>query len=52
MSGLVPGIHVFLFAVVVGYFYFGWKVLGGTIWQRIFGRGRWTRTRFPRLDDN
>ena len=25
-----------LIAVVVLYFYLGWKVLGGTIWQRIF----------------
>lgn len=26
-----------LLALIIGYFYFGWKVLGGTIWQRIFG---------------
>jgi hypothetical protein len=26
-----------LLAVVVLYFYLGWKVVGGTIWQRIFG---------------
>ena len=26
-----------LFAMIVAYFYIGWKVLGGTIWQRIFG---------------
>lgn len=26
-----------LFAAFVAYFYFGWKVLGGTIWQRVFG---------------
>jgi len=26
-----------LFALIVAYFYFGWKVLGGTIWQRVFG---------------
>jgi hypothetical protein len=24
-----------LFALVVAYFYFGWKKFGGTIWQRI-----------------
>ena len=26
-----------LFALIVLYFYLGWKVVGGTIWQRIFG---------------
>jgi len=26
-----------LFAVIFAYFYLGWKVLGGTIWQRAFG---------------
>lgn len=26
-----------LFMLVILYFYFGWKVLGGTIWQRVFG---------------
>ena len=26
-----------LFAMIVAYFYIGWKVSGGTIWQRIFG---------------
>jgi len=26
-----------LIAVVVLYFYLGWKVLGGTLWQRVFG---------------
>jgi hypothetical protein len=26
-----------LFALLVLYFYLGWKVVGGTIWQRIFG---------------
>ncbi len=26
-----------LFAVVVLYFYLGWKRLGGTIWQRLLG---------------
>lgn len=26
-----------LFAVIILYFYFGWKVLGGTVWQRILG---------------
>jgi hypothetical protein len=26
-----------LFAVIFLYFYVGWKVLGGTIWQRVFG---------------
>lgn len=26
-----------LLAAVVLYFYLGWKVVGGTIWQRIFG---------------
>ena len=26
-----------LLAVIVLYFYLGWKVVGGTIWQRIFG---------------
>ena len=25
-----------LFAVIVLYFYVGWKVLGGTLWQRVF----------------
>jgi hypothetical protein len=25
-----------LLVVIVLYFYLGWKVLGGTIWQRIF----------------
>ena len=25
-----------LFAVVILYFYLGWKVVGGTLWQRIF----------------
>jgi hypothetical protein len=25
-----------LLAVVVLYFYLGWKVVGGTIWQRVF----------------
>ena len=25
-----------LFALIVAYFYLGWKKLGGTIWQRIF----------------
>ena len=25
-----------LLVLIVAYFYFGWKVLGGTIWQRIF----------------
>jgi hypothetical protein len=25
-----------LFVVIILYFYLGWKVLGGTIWQRIF----------------
>jgi hypothetical protein len=25
-----------LFAMIVAYFYIGWKVLGGTLWQRIF----------------
>ena len=24
-----------LFAVIILYFYLGWKVLGGTIWQRL-----------------
>jgi hypothetical protein len=26
-----------LFVVIVLYFYLGWKVLGGTLWQRILG---------------
>jgi hypothetical protein len=26
-----------LFITIVAYFYVGWKVLDGTIWQRIFG---------------
>ncbi|MGF6309020.1 hypothetical protein ABIB82_002927 [Bradyrhizobium sp. i1.8.4] len=26
-----------LFALIVAYFYLGWKVLGGTLWQRILG---------------
>lgn len=26
-----------LFAGIILYFYFGWKVLGGTLWQRILG---------------
>jgi hypothetical protein len=26
-----------LFAVIVLYFYLGWKVVGGTFWQRILG---------------
>ena len=26
-----------LLAALIAYFYFGWKVLGGTIWQRILG---------------
>jgi hypothetical protein len=26
-----------LLALIVLYFYLGWKVVGGTIWQRIFG---------------
>jgi hypothetical protein len=26
-----------LLAVIVLYFYLGWKVVGGTIWQRVFG---------------
>jgi hypothetical protein len=26
-----------LFALIVMYFYLGWKVVGGTIWQRVFG---------------
>ena len=26
-----------LFPMMVAYFYIGWKVLGGTLWQRIFG---------------
>lgn len=26
-----------LLALIVAYFYFGWKVVGGTIWQRILG---------------
>ena len=26
-----------LFGLIVLYFYLGWKVVGGTIWQRIFG---------------
>jgi uncharacterized RDD family membrane protein YckC len=26
-----------LFAVIIFYFYLGWKVVGGTLWQRILG---------------
>jgi hypothetical protein len=26
-----------LFALLILYFYLGWKVLGGTLWQRVFG---------------
>ncbi|MCC8981149.1 hypothetical protein [Bradyrhizobium acaciae] len=26
-----------LFALIVAYFYLGWKVLGGTLWQHILG---------------
>jgi hypothetical protein len=26
-----------LFVVIVLYFYLGWRVVGGTIWQRVFG---------------
>jgi hypothetical protein len=26
-----------LFALIFLYFYVGWKVVGGTIWQRVFG---------------
>lgn len=26
-----------LFALITLYFYLGWKVLGGTLWQRILG---------------
>ncbi|HET7886917.1 MAG TPA: RDD family protein [Bradyrhizobium sp.] len=26
-----------LLVLIVAYFYFGWKVWGGTIWQRILG---------------
>ncbi len=26
-----------LFIIIAAYFYLGWKILGGTIWQRIFG---------------
>lgn len=26
-----------LFAGIILYFYLGWKVLGGTLWQRILG---------------
>ncbi len=26
-----------LFVIIAAYFYLGWKVLGGTIWQRIMG---------------
>lgn len=26
-----------LFAAIILYFYLGWQVLGGTIWQRILG---------------
>jgi hypothetical protein len=26
-----------LFVIIILYFYLGWKKLGGTIWQRIFG---------------
>ena len=26
-----------LFALIIAYFYVGWKVIGGTLWQRIFG---------------
>ena len=26
-----------LFAIIVLYFYLGWKRLGGTIWQRLLG---------------
>ncbi|WP_181957706.1 hypothetical protein [Bradyrhizobium uaiense] len=25
------------FALILAYFYLGWKVLGGTLWQRILG---------------
>ena len=26
-----------LLALIIAYFYVGWKVIGGTLWQRIFG---------------
>ena len=26
-----------LFALIAAYFYLGWKVVGGTLWQRILG---------------
>jgi hypothetical protein len=29
-----------LFAVVIGYFYVGRRVVGGTLWDRFFGIGR------------
>ena len=28
---------VILFGLIIAYFYIGWKVVGGTLWQRIFG---------------
>ncbi len=26
-----------LFALIILYFYLGWKVVGGTLWQRVLG---------------
>ena len=34
---LTGGAALLLLIVVVLYFYLGWKVVGGTIWQRVFG---------------
>ncbi|WP_249132679.1 MULTISPECIES: hypothetical protein [unclassified Bradyrhizobium] len=34
---LTGGPALLLFALIVLYFYLGWKVLGGTLWQRILG---------------
>ncbi|UGY03018.1 hypothetical protein [Bradyrhizobium quebecense] len=34
---LTGGPALLLFALIVLYFYLGWKVVGGTLWQRILG---------------
>ena len=34
---LTESAALMLLALIVLYFYLGWKVVGGTIWQRVFG---------------